>query len=129
MTAKIIPFPPQDGPDLAETEQKIKAVLTAMTGDPALTDQVAGQMMTFIQNYTCKTIEPEFNLPAPPMTETQRQAFRLALDAGIETIIEQVQDMISKIVQERLLREVEIYEELAKLTAAQTSASLKLIHK
>lgn len=110
MTAKVIPFPSQTGPSLAEVENRIRACLIALTDDGAMVEHVVGRMMAFIEKYTCKTFEPCFNLPLRPMPEEQTRAFLLALEDGVDTIAAQVQDMVNKIIMERLFLEVEIYE-------------------
>lgn len=110
MTAKIIPFPIQAGPNLAEVEKKIRVCLGALSDDGAMVEHVSGRIMAFIEKYTCKTFEPYFNLPLRPMPEEQTKAFMKALDEGVDTIATQVCDMVNQIIMERLFLEVEIYE-------------------
>lgn len=111
MTAKVIPFPGQNVPNLLEIETVVRKCLDELTGDDELVEHVSRRMMAFIEKYTCKTFSPTFNLPTPSMTEEHKQAFLAALDEGIDSIAEQVYAMVNAIVRERLLLEVDIYEE------------------
>lgn len=110
MTAKVIPFPIQAGPNSAEVANRIRACLRALSDDGDMVEHIVGRIMAFIEKYTCKTIEPYFNLPLRPMSEEETKVFLTALDDGVETIATQVCDMVNQIIMERLFLEVEIYQ-------------------
>jgi hypothetical protein len=110
VTARIFQFPSQPEPNLLDIERRIRASLAGLSADEQMIEHVAERMMAFIKNYTHKTFEPNFSLPMRTLSQEQSKAFLAALDKGIDGIAEQVQDMISKIVIERLFLEIELYE-------------------
>ena len=115
MAAKVIPFPKTSGPDLNEIEKLIRLWLTEMSESRDFVDTIAARMMTFIDAYASKTFEPIFNLAAPPhLSAEERHSLLVSIETGVDNTAVQVQEMVNRIIVERLFLEVEIYESAQK---------------
>ncbi len=113
MTAKIVSFPTPNDQMLQEMDRLIRAYLFELTGNPELTEQVGDRMSHFVANYANKTFEPCFNLPLPPdMPQQQIDHLMGAIDEGFQQNCREINEMISKIIFERMYFEVEYYEQL-----------------
>ena len=113
LTAKIIPFPtpvPIESP-WEEVDGHIRAYLAEIKSDIFFIDYVANRMKDFIDKYASKSFEPIFNLIVPPnLSREQADALLLSVDKGMQGTIEEVQDMVRKIIVERLHLEIQVYE-------------------
>lgn len=115
MAASVIPFPQTPGQDLPEIENLIRNCLVEISANHDLIESVTGRMMDFIEKYASQSFEPTFNLPVPPgFSKEDAEALRCSIEKGVDNTAEQVQEMINKIVMERFLLEIEIYENRAK---------------
>lgn len=115
MSAAIVPFPSRDVQSLEEIDKLIRTYLAEITSDGNLIDHVGDRMKNFIENYAYKSFVPNFNLAVPPnMSQKQVDALLFSIEEGLQNNANQVQEMINKIIFERLYREVEIYEQLVK---------------
>ncbi|MEN6567679.1 MAG: hypothetical protein ABFC57_15450 [Veillonellales bacterium] len=116
MTAKIVPFPTLDVQSLAAIDKLIRTYLAEMTADNNLIDYVGDRMKDFIEKYAYKSFVPSFHLAIPPhMSQPQVDALLCSIEEGLQRNAGQMQEMINKIIFERLYREVEIYEQLDKI--------------
>ncbi|GMB01220.1 hypothetical protein [Pelosinus sp. IPA-1] len=110
MQSKIIPFPTQVENPCEEIERHIRMYLAEITADKDFINYVSNRMRDYIENYACKSFEPTFNLVVPPnLSREQADALLLSLDKGVKETAEEVQDMVGKIIMERLQLEIEIY--------------------
>ena len=67
--------------------------------------------MFFIDKYVSKTFEPIIDLPAPKnLSREEAEAILSSIEKGIDHTAQEVQDMINRIIIERLYLELEIYE-------------------
>ena len=111
MAAKIIPFPDKYEPNVTEIEKLIRGWLCSMSDEHTFVDTVAARMMSFIQNYANTWFEPNFNLSVPPtLTFDERKALIASIETGVDETARQVQEMINRIIIERFLLEIELYE-------------------
>ena len=111
MAASIIPFPKNHDQNLPEVEQLIRQWLTEMAASSDAVENIAERMMVFINKYATKEFEPTFDLPVPPnVSAEQAQALLASIEKGIDTTAQEVQEMINRIIIERLFLELEIYE-------------------
>lgn len=111
MAANVIPFPKRSEAKLSEIEQLIRKWLAEITSDSDTTEYITGRMMTFVDNYATKSFEPTFNLPVPPNFSCQEsEALLVAIQKGVADTAQEVQEMVNRIIIERFLLEVEIYE-------------------
>lgn len=111
MIASVIPFPKKAEPDLSEVEKLIRKWLTEMAASGDEIEYVVERMMFFIDNYASKTFEPTFDLPIPPsFSKEQAEAMLKSIEKGVDTTAQEVQEMINRIIIERLFLEMEIYE-------------------
>ena len=112
LSAKIIPFPTplQTKSPWEEVDRHIKAYLTEIAVDSDFTNYVSNRMQAFVEKYASKSFEPAFNLIVPPnLSREQADALLVSIDKGYQNTADEVQDMISKIIIERLNLEIEIY--------------------
>lgn len=110
MTAKIIPFPTKPQTPWEEVDIHIRAYLAEITSDKDFINDIANRMKHFIEKYASKSFDPTFNLIVPPnMSSEQAEALLVSIDKGVQETAEDVQDMVRKIIVERLHREIEIY--------------------
>ena len=117
MAAKVIPFPKQIESPGEELDRHIRAYLAEMDTDKEFINHVSQRMKSFIEQYASKSFEPTLNLVVPPnLSREQADALVVSIDTGIQNTIEDIQDMMRKIVLERLHLEIEIYSNLRKLT-------------
>ncbi|WP_378952355.1 hypothetical protein [Pelosinus sp. sgz500959] len=111
MAAKIIPFPIQNEQPLEEIDRYIRDYLAEIEADRDFIDYISNRMNYFIKNYANQYFEPTFDLVVPPnMSREQADALLLSIEMGVEHTAKQVQDMVGKIILERLQLEVELYE-------------------
>lgn len=111
MAAKVFPFPDKYEPNLTEIEKLIREWLRNVSDERNFIDTVAARMMSFIQNYANKWFEPSFNLSVPStLTFEERKALVASIETGVDETAKQVQEMINRIIIERFLLEIEIYE-------------------
>lgn len=110
MPSKIIPFPTQVENPCEEIERHIRMYLAEITADNDFINYVSNRMRYYIENYACKSFEPTFNLVVPPnLSQEQADALLFSIDKSITKTAEEVQDMVRKIIMERLHLEIEIY--------------------
>lgn len=110
MAAKIILFPVQTKKPWEEVDQHIRAYLSEITSDIDFITDIGDRMRYFIEKYASKAFEPSFNLIVPPnLSQEQADALLLSIDQGVQETAEEVQDMVRKIIIERLHLEIEIY--------------------
>ena len=110
MTAKIILFPIQTESPWEKVDRHIRAYLAEIAADKTFINYVGNRMKDFIGKYASKSFEPTFNLIVPPnLSREQANALLFSIDKGVQNTAEQVQDMVSKIITERLHLEIEIY--------------------
>jgi len=113
LTAKLVFFstPIQTERPWEEVDRHIRAYLTELAADRDFTDYVGNRMKIFVEKYASKSFEPAFNLIVPPnLSREQADALLVSIDKGVQGTAEEVQDMISKIIIERLQLEIEIYK-------------------
>ena len=113
MTAQLVPFPTQIQTQCPweEVDKHIRAYLTEIEANQHFINYVGDRMKNFVEKYASKNFEPTFNLIVPPdLSQEQADALLLSIDKGIQNTAEEVQDMISKIIIERLQLEIEIYQ-------------------
>lgn len=111
MAATIVPFPSKIEQNTNEIDNLIRKWLDGITGDPDMIDGVAGRMMKFITTYASEVFEPSFNLVVPPgFSQADTVALLQSLEKGVNGIADQVQQMVNRIIIERFLLEVQLYE-------------------
>lgn len=109
--AQITPFPRKTQKDVALVTDKIREYLAAMATDDAMVNKLAARMNLFIETYADIWFEPTFNLAVPStMSQEETAALLLSIEKGVDQAAEQVNEIISKIIIERLLFEVQIYQ-------------------
>lgn len=112
MPAKVILFPSPNQQTLDEIDWRIRACLAAMELDENLINHVSGRMKNYIAKYASVTFDCNFNLAVPiNMSEKEKNALLHSVDTGITATAAQVQEMVNKIIMERILLEIEIYED------------------
>jgi len=110
LTAKIIPFPTQTENPWEEVDRHIRAYLGEIAADNDFINYVGNRMRDFIEQYASKSFEPTFNLVVPPnLSKEQADVLLLSIDKGVRDTAEEVQEMVRKIIFERLHLEIEIY--------------------
>ena len=110
MTARIVPFPANAGQDRDEVEILLRKWLAELSPDSRFVNGVTERMLSFINNYASKTFEPAFNLAAPAnMSEQEAAALLQSIEQGVGQSAREVQEMINRIIVERFLLEVELY--------------------
>lgn len=111
MPSKIIPFPTQVENPCEEIEKHMRMYLAEITADKDFINYVSGRMRYYIENYACKSFEPTFNLVVPPnLSREQADALLFSIDKGVKETAEEVQDMVGKIIMERLHLEIDLYK-------------------
>jgi hypothetical protein len=111
MAARIIPFPKASEPNISEIERLIRLWLAEMSDSRDFVETITARMMAFINKYTNRTFEPVFNLAVPPgLSPAQMRSLVVSIETGVDNTAIQVQEMINRIIVERLFLEVEIYE-------------------
>ncbi len=111
MVAKVIPFPDKYEPNIPEIEKLMREWLCNVSDEHNFIDTVAARMMSFIQNYANTWFEPNFNLSVPPtLTFEERKALIASIETGVDETARQAQEMVNRIIIERFLLEIEIYE-------------------
>jgi len=113
LTAKIVffPAPKQIENSWEEVNTHIRAYLMEIEANQDFINFVGNRMKDFVEKYASKSFEPHFNLTVPPnLSQEQADALLISIDKGIQDTAEEVQDMISKIIIERLQLEIEIYQ-------------------
>jgi hypothetical protein len=110
LAAKIVPFPTQTENPWEEVNEYIRAYLAEILADKAFINHVGNRMKDFIEQYASKSFEPTFNLIVPPnLSQEHADALLFSIDQGVQATAEEVQDMIRKIIIERLHLEIELY--------------------
>jgi len=110
LTTKIVPFPTKNENPWEEVDRLIRAYLAEISADSYFINYVGNRMKDFIETYASKSFEPTFNLVVPPnLSQEQANALLLSIDKGVQDTAEEVQDMMRKIIIERLHLEIEIY--------------------
>lgn len=110
MTAKIVPFPVYTEKPWEEVDRHIRAYLAELSADKEFINYVGNRMNNYIKNYASKSFAPTFNLIVPPnLSADQADALLSSLDKGVQDTAEEVQDMIRKIIIERLNLEIKLY--------------------
>jgi hypothetical protein len=111
VAATIIPFPKKQGQDLAQVELLIRKWLSKLSNNDELTEWVVERMLIYVDHYGNRLFEPAFDLPVPAnFSQEEAEAMLGAIEKGIDDIAVQVQEMVSKIIIERLFLEIELYE-------------------
>lgn len=110
MATKIIPFPTRTESPWDELDRYIRIYLAEIIADNDFINYVGNRMRDFIEQYASKSFEPTFNLIVPPnLSHEQADALLSSIDKGVQDTAEEVQDMIKKIIIERLHLEIELY--------------------
>ncbi|AIF53438.1 hypothetical protein [Pelosinus sp. UFO1] len=110
MNAKIIPFPEQVETPLEEIDRQIRTCLAEIKADRDFIDYVATRMKYFIENYASTYFQMNFNLIVPPnLSPEQAEALVFSIEKGVQDNAKELQDMIRKIIMERLHLEIELY--------------------
>ncbi len=110
MSTKIIPFPTQVESPLEELDRHIRTYLAEITVDRDFINCIANRMRFFIENYATKSFQGNFNLIVPPnLSREQADALVLSIEEGVQKNAKEVQEMVRKIIMERLHLEIEIY--------------------
>lgn len=121
--ANIVPFPGKTKKNVNPVADMIIKYLAAISNDCAMIAEVSAQMNTFVETYADIWFEPTFDLELPAaMTKKETAALLLSIEKGVDRAAEQVNEIISKIVIERLLLEVQIYEDRQSAAAAAATA-------
>lgn len=115
MAAKVIAFPDKSEPNISEIEKVIRVWLLQLSEDQDFIDTVADRMISFIINYTDKWVEPTFDLVVPPtLSFEDRKSLVASIEKGVDDTARQVQEMVNRIIIERFLLEVDIYNSKKK---------------
>jgi hypothetical protein len=119
MPAQVILFPtsieqPQNQNDqiLEDVDQLIRKTLAMMNHDENLINQVAGRMKDYVEKYASITFNCKIDMEVPHHASLEeKDVMRACLDKGIENLASQVQGMVNKIIMERIMLEIKIYED------------------
>ncbi|CUH97365.1 hypothetical protein P22_3493 [Propionispora sp. 2/2-37] len=115
MTAKVVTFPTQTEQLAEEMDRMIRIYLFELTGNKDLVRHVGDRMKDFISKYATKTFEPCFHLAVPAgMPQQQIDRLLASVDEGFQKNALEVQEMINKIIFERLYLEIELYDNMRK---------------
>ncbi|MDR3588407.1 MAG: hypothetical protein P4N41_01945 [Negativicutes bacterium] len=119
MPAQVIAFPSNNEQPLSENERiltdvdkLIRLTLTSMNLDEHLINHVAERIKDYVEKYASITFNCKFDLAVPQHTSPEEKAvMKNCLDKGIEALATQVQGMVNKIIMERVMLEIKIYED------------------
>ena len=111
MAARIIPFPKASEPNISEIERLIRLWLAEMSDSRDFVETITARMLAFINQYANWTFEPVFNLAVPSgLSPAEMRSLVVSIETGVDNTAIQVQEMVNRIIVERLFLEVEIYE-------------------
>jgi lantibiotic modifying enzyme len=111
LAARVIVFPKKPEQNMSEVETLIRKWLTEMSATSDAIESIVERMMFFIDKYATKTFEPTFDLPIPPtFSKQQAEALLSSIEKGVDNSALEVQEMINRIIIERLFLEMDIYE-------------------
>ena len=111
MDTKVILFPLREKAPWDTADEYIRNYLSKITTDKTFINHISQRMRHYIEKYAHKSFEPTFDFVVPPdFSQEYADAMVAALDAGIQAVALEVQDMMRKIIIERLFFEIEIYE-------------------
>lgn len=119
MPAQLIEFPstkvqlPSENERiLADVDRLIRLTLNSMNLDEELINHVAERIRDFVEKYASVTFNCRFDLAVPHCTTQEEKAvMQTCLDKGIEGLAAQVQGMVNKIIMERVMLEIEMFQE------------------
>lgn len=110
MIGKIVPFPIAKESPAEELDTYIRAYLNEMIADKDFINVVANRMKNFIEKYATSSFEPTFTLVVPPnLSREQADVLLASIDEGIQATAKEVQEMMRKIIFERLELEIQLY--------------------
>ncbi len=108
LSARIVTFPAQAAQD--PVDSRIRRYLTEVSADDDLIETVAARMKIFIDRFAGRTFRPVFDLAVPyGMTEEETHRLLRSVERGVDAAAEKVEKLLCGIIVERLLLEVEIY--------------------
>lgn len=119
MSAQVIEFPsvmeqPKDGKTqtLDAIDQLIRLTLNSMNLEEDLVNHVVGRMRDYIDQYASTEFNCKFDMLVPThTTQSEKEAMKDCLDKGIDELANQVQTMVNKIIMERVMLEIKIYQD------------------
>ncbi len=113
MAASIVPFPSRSGQ--TEVMERIRRYLAELSPDQELIDTVAAKMKLFVDRYADKDFTPVFDLAVPAnISPREAQALLRSVEKGVDAAVGQFDRMICEIIVERMLLEIELYEQRKK---------------